>query len=72
MKKKEKKSKFSKGIVITCISLTILFTIAILYIFLKTSSEPTTLITAVFAFITTEMWNLKDIKKEKVKNENDN
>ena len=45
----------------------ITFTSAVLYVFLKTSSEPVALVGAWFAFTTGELWMLSSIKKEKVK-----
>lgn len=68
-KKKDKKNRFSKWIVSLVILLNILFTIAVLYIFLQTGSEPMTLIGAWFAFTTGELWMLSSIRKSKVKKE---
>jgi len=61
------KGKFSKLIISAVIMLNILFTATVLYVFLKTSSEPTALVTAWFAFTTAELWSLASIKKTKVK-----
>lgn len=61
------KGKFSKAIVTIVIILNIIFTIAILYVFLQTSSEPSTLIGCWFAFTTGELWMLASIKKKKIK-----
>jgi hypothetical protein len=36
-------------------------------VFLKTSSEPTSLIVAWFGFTTGELWLVKDIKKTEIK-----
>lgn len=69
-KKKEKKSLFSKLIVISVISLNVLFTLAILFIFLRTANEPSGLIIAWFSFTTVELWSLAGIKKAKEKKEN--
>jgi len=44
----------------------IAFTVAVLYVFLKTSSEPVALVGAWFAFTTGELWMLSSIKKVKV------
>ena len=49
------KNKFSKVIVAAVILLNILFTVAVLYVFLKTGSEPMTLIGCWFAFTTGEL-----------------
>lgn len=72
MAKNKKSSVFSKIIVSTVISLNVLFTIAVLLIFLRTSCEPTGLITAWFSFTTIELWSLAGIKKAKEKRGNDN
>ena len=60
------KGKFSKFIILTVILLNIIFTAAVLYIFLQTSSEPAALIAAWFSFTTGELWLLASIKKRKV------
>ena len=65
MAKKKKKSLFSKIIVFTVITLNVLFTIAVLTIFLKTSVEPSSLIVSWFSFTTVELWSLAGIKKSK-------
>ncbi len=46
----KKKNRFSKFIVTLVVILNILFTAAVLYIFMMTGSEPITLIGAWFAF----------------------
>lgn len=61
------KNRFSKFIVAAVIGLNILFTAAVLYVFLKVGNEPTALITAWFGFTTGELWMLSSIKKTKVK-----
>ena len=63
----KKKNRFSKFIVTLVVVLNILFTAAVLYIFMMTGSEPITLIGAWFAFTTGELWMLSSIKKSKVK-----
>jgi hypothetical protein len=60
-------SNFSKIIVSMVVTLNILFTSIVLYVFYKVKTEPTTLITAWFAFTTGELWMLASIKKAKVK-----
>lgn len=60
--------KFSKWVVSTIIALNVIFTAAVLYIFLKIGSEPSTLITAWFAFTTGELWALAAIKRKEVEN----
>ncbi len=63
-----KKGYFSKIIVAIIVMLNIIFSAAVLYVFLRTSSEPSTLIGCWFAFTTTELWALASIKKSKIKN----
>ena len=63
----KKKGVYSKFIVAVVITLNALFTTAVLYAFLKTGSEPSTLITAWFAFTTGELFMLSSIKKVKEK-----
>ena len=70
-KNKKQKNRFSKFIVTVVILLNILFTVAVLYTFLKVGSEPMTLIGCWFAFTTGELWMLSSIKKSKVKKEGD-
>ena len=64
---KKKKGVFSKWIIVVVVLMNIAFTGAVLYVFLKTSSEPVALVGAWFAFTTGELWMLSSIKKEKVK-----
>lgn len=70
------KGRFSKLIIILIIFLNAVFTAAVLYVFLKTSAEPTALVGCWFAFTTSELWALASIKKKKeskvVKNRGDN
>lgn len=68
--KKKSKGIFSKIIVTTVIILNVLFTYAILRVFLATSCEPTSLVVAWFSFTTVELWSLAGIKKAKEKKEN--
>jgi len=63
---KGKTGDFSKLIVITVVALNILFTAAVLYVFLKTGNEPSTLIASWFAFTVGELWLLAGIKRTKV------
>ena len=53
------------------ILLNVVFTAAVLYIFLQVGSEPQVLIGAWFAFTTGELWMLASIKKKKVKEGSD-
>lgn len=68
LKEKDKKPKkeYSKIIVSLIIIINILFTIAIMILFLKQGSEPASLIVAWFSFTTVELWNLATIKKRKI------
>lgn len=45
------------------------FAATVLYVFLRTSGEPTSLAVAWFAFTTGELWLLAGIKKNKIKKE---
>jgi len=65
-KMEKKKGRFSKFIVTFVILLNVLFTAAVLYVFLNVGSEPTTLIGAWFAFTTGELWMLASIKKKEM------
>ncbi len=58
--------RFSKLIVSIVIALNGTFAIAVLYIFFKVGSEPSTLIGAWFAFTTSELWALAGIKKKEL------
>ncbi len=58
--------KFSKFIVALVILLNAAFTVAVLYIFYRVGTEPTTLIGAWFSFTTIELWALAGIKKKEV------
>jgi flagellar basal body-associated protein FliL len=71
MEKKGKKGRFSKLIVTLVVILNILFTAAVLYIFLCTGNEPTTLIGCWFGFTTIELWALAGIKKKEIEKQND-
>lgn len=70
-KRQKEKNKFSKFIVTLVILLNVTFTAAVLYVFLHTGNEPTTLIAAWFAFTTGELWMLSSIKKKKIKEDSD-
>ena len=61
--------KFSKVIVGLVVAANIIFTGAVLHIFLVTGAEPVALIAAWFAFSTGELWLLAKIKQEKIKKE---
>lgn len=65
--KVKRKGRFSKRIISFIIVLNLLFTLSILYIFLKTGNEPMTLIGSFFGFTTIELWNLAKIKQQKIK-----
>lgn len=69
-KANKKKGRFSKFIVTLVILLNVIFTAAVLYIFLQVGNEPQVLIGAWFAFTTGELWMLASIKKKKEDNKN--
>ena len=54
--------KYSKLIVASIIAMNAIFAFAILFVFLKTSSEPEVLVGAWFAWTTGELWALSKIK----------
>jgi|LFRM01.1.fsa_nt_gb hypothetical protein len=58
--------KFSKAIVTLVVLLNVVFTAAVLFIFYRVGSEPTTLIGAWFAFTTGELWFLAGIKRKEI------
>lgn len=60
-----KKGIFSKMIVAFVILANVVFTGAVLFVFLRTGGEPITLIGSWFAFTTVELWQLATIKKKK-------
>lgn len=62
------KASFSKIIVTLVILLNIIFSIAILTVFVKVGSEPTSLVVAWFSFTTAELFALAFIKNNKEKN----
>ena len=68
-RKEKKKNIFSKVIVSLVILLNVIFTVGVLLIFMRTSSEPTSLVVAWFSFTTVELWSLAGIKKAKEKKE---
>ena len=63
--------RFSKLIVSLIILLNVLFTVGVLYVFLRVGNEPSVLIGAWFAFTTGELWLLATIKKKEIDNEGD-
>ncbi|NLI59638.1 MAG: hypothetical protein GX387_14235 [Clostridium sp.] len=63
--------KFSKLIVALVILLNAAFTVAVLFIFYRVGTEPTTLIGAWFGFTTVELWALAGIKKREIETGND-
>lgn len=64
--KPKEKGRFSKFVVTLIVLANILFTGAVLYIFLRVQSEPTTLIVSWFAFTTGELGALAGIKAKKI------
>ena len=63
--------KFSKAIESLVFLLNAAFTVAVLFIFYKVGTEPTTLIGAWFGFTTVELWALAGIKKREIEKQND-
>lgn len=61
------KGLFSKILVAFIVSANVIFTIAVLRIFLVVGNEPATLIAAWFAFTTGELFLLSKIKREKIR-----
>lgn len=61
----KKKGRFSKAIVVVIITANVMFTVAVLYVFLRTAAEPDSLILAWFGFTMGELWALSGIKKAK-------
>ena len=72
MAKNKKKNFFSKLIVSIVIALNVIFTVAVLAVFLKTSTEPSSLVVAWFSFTTVELWSLAGIKKAKERKDDNN
>ena len=63
-----KKGRFSKILLIGMMSFLLIFVVTILYLFRSTGSEPSTLISCVFAFCSVEGGALAWIKTMKSKN----
>ena len=61
------KRDFSKSIVAAVVVLNVLFAVAVLYVFLRVGSEPSSLVVAWFSFTTVELLALAGIKRAKVK-----
>ena len=61
-----RKGRFSKTLIICIIVMNIIFTIAVLYVVVKSGVEPSTLIASWFGWTTGELWMLTSIKKKKV------
>lgn len=68
-RKKKGKGQYSKALVSLILLLNIVFTIAVFFVFARTGSEPSTLITTWFSFTTVELWSLARIKKKKIDRE---
>ena len=60
------KGRYSKFVVVLVIALNIIFAAAVLYAFIRTSSEPSTLVASWFAFTTGELLSLAWIKRKKI------
>ena len=61
------KRDFSKFVVAAVVVLNVLFAVAVLYVFLRVGSEPSSLVVAWFSFTTVELLALAGIKRAKVK-----
>lgn len=61
--------KYSKFIVIMIVLLNCFFAFGVLFVHLKTSTEPTALVAAWFSFTTVELWQCASIKKTEIKKE---
>lgn len=68
-KKNKKKGRFMKNIIISVFLFLFIFVGVILYIFLKTGSEPSTLIGCVFGILGLEFGVLSKIKTTKKRSE---
>lgn len=64
----KKKGRFSKILLVGMMSFLLIFVVSILYLFKSTGSEPSTLISCVFAFCSVEGGALAWIKTIKSKN----
>ena len=64
---RKKKGIYGKFMVAAVIVLNVLFAAAVVYAFLKTGNEPSTLIVSWFAFTTGELLMMSSIKKVKEK-----
>ncbi len=63
-----KLNRFSKKIVALIFGANILFTAAVLYIFIRTGSEPATLVISWFAFTTGELGALAGLRHSENRN----
>lgn len=61
--------RFSKVVIVAVIIIVFIFTGVILYIYNNKASEPTTIITAFFAFMTGEVLALAKLKLAEIDNE---
>ena len=57
---------FSKALVTGIVVANVAFACAVLWVFLRTGSEPQVLVGAWFAFTTGELWLLAGIKRKKI------
>ena len=71
MVSRSKGPDFSKSLVLGIVLANAIFTAAVLWVFLRTGSEPQVLVGAWFAFTTGELWFLAGIKKKKLDKEDD-
>ena len=69
MSRRSKGGEFSKTLIVGIIAANVIFTCAVLWVFLRTGSEPQVLVGAWFAFTTSELVLLAGIKKKKLEKE---
>lgn len=67
----KKKVKYSKVLVAVIVTLNIIFTAAVLFVFYHTGNEPVALVTAWFGTWTAEMLALAGIKRMEIRKENE-
>lgn len=71
MSKKDNSGRFSKRIVVLCITLPIIYTGICLAMQWFTGTQPESQLTvSFFAFISVELWSLSKIKRDEAKKEN--
>ena len=65
-KHRNRKGWFSKGIVLLCIALVVIYTIICMVLQFQTGNQPEPQLTiSFFGFVAVELWNLSKIKRDK-------